>query len=465
MIGNLSILLFSSLFIACLLYYLYRQQQGIDILDVYIIFVLFHFGFYPFVRGLHFGRDIIFDFTDGDPLSIGLVFFQTLIILVILKVLSRFFLKDKSYLKINNFIENYSRVNNYVLYCIVIFLIIFQIYSYCKYGVQWCIQPWDFARIGKSLPYWFTSFRTIYNYITFCACLVLLSKVIKTQDYKHKISWIVLSIFFISFASMYGGKRFFISIIILSFIFYFDQTNRKIFQLRNLKYVLILVLTFFLFSNLFESYRGILERVGQITSEDLRDLKGPFSAAINYQPTLKFLARRPGTWEFSYLVLNKQIRDGIVTTKGNLLKEGLKSAIPRYFWHDKEFSLIDDTLAQLYGVKPKEIDIGKNNYGVAQVEFGFFSLVVVPVVILLLLMFMALLNKKSAQYPTFLWLFTGNILYYLINIEENGTDIFIMLRNIIFLGLLFAIYILIQKTYWILKEYLVIHRRDCQRGG
>ena len=87
MSGNWSILIFSSLFIFVVILYLSRKSAGIDVLDLYIIFVLFHFGFYPFVRGLHFGRDIIFDFTQGDSLSIGLVFAHVLIILSILKPL------------------------------------------------------------------------------------------------------------------------------------------------------------------------------------------------------------------------------------------------------------------------------------------------------------------------------------------------------------------------------------------
>ena len=458
MSGNWSILLFSSLFIFIVTLYLSRRPLGSDVLDVYIIYVLFHFGLYPFVRGLHFGRDIIFDFTQGDPLSIGLVFAHVLIILLILKVLSLIFIKNMDYLKINYIMERCSQVNGYIVYIIYSILIIFQVYSYYQYGVQSFIPPWDFERIGKFLPYWFTSTRTIYNLLSFCVCVVLLSKVFKTKGRKNQILWLVLTISFIPFASIYGGKRFFINVIILWIIFYFDNKNEKIFKLRNLAYGLILALAVFLFCNFYESYRGVVESVGKITSEEARKLKDPLSAALNYQRTLAFLAKRPGTWEFSYLVLSKQIIDGTAITKGKIVAEGFKSAVPRYVWPDKTFLLIDDMLAQLYGVRPKEIDIGKNNYGVAQIEIGYYSIIILPLVILMLLILMSSLNKLTNQNPFFLWLFSGNILFYLINIEEAGTDIFFLWRHILLILFLFVLYILFQKTYISLNEYLITHK-------
>ena len=181
MIGNLFIIFWSSLLIVIVGLYLYKKSPEIDVIDVYIIFVLFHFGFYPFVRGLHFGKDIIFDFTQGDPLSIGLVFGQVLIILVVLKLLSFVFVKDSKFLKVSFLVDSYALVNNLVVYVLCSILILFQIFSYYKYGVQSFIPPWEFAKIGKSLPYWFTSFRTIYNCVTFCVCLVLVSKIIKAE--------------------------------------------------------------------------------------------------------------------------------------------------------------------------------------------------------------------------------------------------------------------------------------------
>ena len=87
------------------------------------------------------------------------------------------------------------------------------------------------------------------------------------------------------------------------------------------------------------------------------------------------------------------------------------SKLVKKYPSEERFRLIDDMLAQLYGVRPKEIDIGKNNYGVAQLEIGYYSIVILPVVILVLLILMSYLNKLTNQNPFFLWLFLGNILF------------------------------------------------------
>lgn len=422
-----------------------RKSPEIDVIDVYIIFVLFHFGLYPFVRGLHFGKDIIFDFTQGDPLSIVLVFCQVIIILVVLKILCSIFIKNMNYLKVSYLVESYSQVNSYIIYILCSILMVFQVFSYYKYGVQSFIPPWEFEKIGKYLPYWFTSFRTIYNCVTFCVCLVLLSKLFRAKDRKKYILWLVLTIIFVPFASIYGGKRFFISILLLSIIFYFGYRHEKILAWRNIKYGIILLLMFILFSNLFESYRNILEHVGEVKLEEVKEMRSPLSAAMNFQATLEFLSRRPGTWEFSYLILYKQIREGVATTKGQIFKESFKSAVPRYFWPTKNFLLIDDLLAELYGVRPKQIDIGKNNFGVIQCETGFWSIIIVPIMIMAVLILMRYLIKISGQHYAFLWLFSGNILYYLINIEDNGNDIFMMIRNLILILMLYGLFIIIGQ--------------------
>ena len=112
--------------------------------------------------------------------------------------------------------------------------------------------------------------------------------------------------------------------------------------------------------------------------------------------------------------------------------------------------MIDDILAQLYQVKPKEIDIGKNIFGVGQVEFGYLSLIIVPLIIIAILAIMAALIKMTIHYPTFLWLFSGNILFFLINIEENGNEIFYMLRNIGLIFMIFCGYLVANKIFELL---------------
>ena len=303
-------------------------------------------------------------------------------------------------------------------------------------------MPDDFERIGKHLPYWFTSVRTIYPHLAFLIFLGLFSHILKSKGY-HQYVWIILTILFVPIVTIYG-RRFFLAMIVAAAIFWFVEKRKNIFQLKYLKVTLVLVCGFFLFSNLFQAYREVFQAVGPV---NLEKLKNPFEAAINFNATINNLKKRPGTWEFNFLVLNNQFSKPNMITNGKITWEGFKSSIPRIFWADKQFAVIDDILVDLYHVKQREIDIGKNLFGVAQVDFGYLSIIIVPIIILTIVIVMGLLIKITIQYPTFLWLFTGNILFFLINIEENGNEIFFMVRYIIITLILFEIYLVSQKIY------------------
>jgi hypothetical protein len=60
---------------------------------------------------------------------------------------------------------------------------------------------------------------------------------------------------------------------------------------------------------------------------------------------------------------------------------------------------------------------------------------------------MAASIKMTMNYPTYLWLFSGNILYYLINIEENGNQIFFMVRNIALIFMVFCGYVAAKQIF------------------
>jgi len=291
--------------------------------------------------------------------------------------------------------------------------------------------------------------RTIYNCIAFCIFLSLFAYIVQSRKYQQHIL-IILTIIFVPIATIYG-RRYFIEIIIASVIFWFIYREENIFRLRYLTVGLLLIVTFFLFSNLFQAYRSIFQVVGKV---EINKLENPISAALDFNLTLQNLTKRPGTWEFNFLVIDNQLNRIGMTTHGRVNLEGLKSSIPRFFWPEKQFICIDDILSVLYNVNRKDIDIGKNLFGVGQVDFGNLSIIIVPLIILCVIYLLATLVKITTNYPTFLWLLSGNIIFFLINIEENGNEIFFMLRNTIIIMMLLAFYLLIRKLYSLLFEQL-----------
>jgi len=443
MAGNISLLLFSFLFICIVTYYLFKQWPDLDIIDIYIIFVGLHFGISPFIRGLHFGGDVIFDFRNSNPLAIGLVFLQVLVILIILRIVSLYLCPSlMNYLKIRHLISLWYQTNKYVLFFIYCCLILFQIVSYYKFGIITYISPDDFAKFGKDLPYWFTSVRTIYSIISFCVFLSLFAYIVKSNKHQQYLL-IFLTVLFIPIATIFG-RRYFIEMIVTAVIFWFVYKKINIFRLKYLSVGLVLICAFFVFSNLFQAYRSVFQSVGKI---EMNKLENPLSAALNYKLTLTNFTKRPGTWEFNFLVINNQLERNGMTTNGKLTLEGLKSSVPRFFWPKKQFAFVDNILSELYNVKPKEIDIGKNLFGVGQVDFGYYSIIIVSLTLLFIIYLLAILVKITTPYPTFLWLVSGNIIFFLINIEENGNEIFFMLRNIIIIIISLAIYLIAFKIY------------------
>ena len=237
-------------------------------------------------------------------------------------------------------------------------------------------------------------------------------------------------------------------------IFWFVYKKEYIFRLRYIMVGVILVGAFFIFSNIYQSYRKVLFTVGEVNPKKLENL---FSAALDFNSTLYNLEIRAGTWEFNFLVIDHQMDRSGMTANGRATWEGIKSAIPRIFWRGKHFCLIDDFLANFYNVRKKDVNIAKNIFGMAQLDYGFYSIIIVPIIILLIIVMLGWSVSITKEYPTFLTLITGNIIYYLINLEENGNEIFFMLRNVLILLILFGLYILARKVYLNLMDYKTNH--------
>lgn len=449
MIGNVTILICSFIFIGILTIYLVKKWPDLDIIDLFIIFVLLHFGLTPFVRGLYFGKDIVFDFRDSNPLSIALVFGHILIIMVIIRLVSRYFPPYfENYLKIRYLLQQWGNINKYFLFLFYICLIMFPLISYYNYGVRTYILPEDYEKIGAHLPYWFNSIRTIYSSIAFGIFLGLFGNLIKSEK-RQQWLWASVTIIFILVVTMYG-RRFFFNMIAVGVIFWFVYKKEFIFRLRYLIVGLIVIGAFFLFSNIYQSYRNVLFAVGKVNQKKMENL---LTAALDFNSTLHNLQIRAGTWEFNFLVLDRQMDKSGMTTNGSLTWEGIKSAVPRIFWPGKHFCLIDDYLANFYKFEKKDVNIAKNIFGIAQLDFGFYSIIIVPSIILLIIVMMGWLISMTIKYPTFLTMITGNIIYYLINLEENGNEIFFMMRNVFILLILLGLYSLARKIYLNLLDY------------
>ena len=318
--ANITLLLFSSLVLCLTLFYFKRRWPDLDVIDIYIIYIALHFGIYPFIRGLYSGKGVVYDSSTSNPLVIGLVFIHLLLIVVIIRVVSAYLpTKIKDILKIKTLISKWESVNNLIVLSIYSLLILFQIISYWKYGVKPVIAPDDFAKIGSDLPYWLLSMRAIYNYLVLSVFIVLASKASMSQ-YRPQYFWIALIIIFIPFGAYFGRKPF-VNIFVIGTIIWLIRREKKLIQFKYLISSVLMVFIFFLVSNVWQTYRSTLLAAGA----SFKEAPNPISAALNFNATLRNLKERPGTWEFNYLVFDRQIESsGKVSTNGEITREGLQ---------------------------------------------------------------------------------------------------------------------------------------------
>jgi hypothetical protein len=443
-------MILSFMVICTIMTYLYTKWPDLDVIDLYIIFVLFHFGFIPFIRSLYFGKDIVFDFQFSNPLIFALIFGHILVILLIIRKLSRYF-PDKlsKCLQIRYLIELCGGVNKYLLLTVYVLLVLFPVISYVVYGVKPYIMPEGFKKIGKSLPYWFTSIRTIYNYIAFWVFLGLLGNILKSKKYQQLVLSILTVILILVLAIF--GRRFLVNMVVVWVILWLVYKKEKILRLRYVMVTLLLAGILFISSNIYQTYRNqFLFIEGKV---DVRNIENPFLAALNYHATIDNFQIRAGTWEFNFLVFNQQIINSGITTNGGLIWENFKSSIPRFFWPGKHFSLIDGYLADFFKIKEVDLNIAKNIFGLAQLDFGYLSIIIIPGILLMIIGGIGLLISKTSQYPTFSLLFAANLIWYLINIEDSANEIFFMCRNIIIILCLFALYVWAGRIFKIYRNY------------
>jgi hypothetical protein len=206
--GNGLLLLFSLLIIIFTIIYFKRKWPDLDVIDFYIIFIALHYGVYPFIRGLYFGKGQIYDTYNANLLVISLIFLQVSLTILIIKVIWAYLpMGMKKYLKVNTLITQWARVDKIVLLSIYCLLLLFQFICYYKYGVKSHIVPEDFANLEKALPYWLTSIRTIYNLLVLCVFIVLVSKAAMAED-RYRYCWMALIILFIPFVAYFGRKAF-----------------------------------------------------------------------------------------------------------------------------------------------------------------------------------------------------------------------------------------------------------------
>lgn len=421
MAANLTILLVSGLLLVLTVLYCQKRWSEFDLIDLYILFAGIYFGAYTFLKAL------LEDYSKYEPLTIVIVFGQIIMILAITFILWRFMPEHfRREVEIKSLLEQWKNVNSYVVILLLAILLMIYIYGYEKYNIISHIDHGILIRAGKGLPYWFTSINVLVNNILLCTFIALVAKIIASENMVKKL-WIIPLLVLLLMALTHG-RRALINPLIIGTILLFISQEREFFQFRYLKLVLLVSMGILIFSNVFQAYRYPLQFPDSVNPIEV---KNPISAALDARYTLNNLKERPSGWEFNYSIFRGQRYDSIPLQLGGIFWQGLKNSIPRIFWPHKEVVSLNDLYVKLYSLP--EADYGKNNFGFTQADFGYASIIIMPILILIVTSTLVFISMATKNYPVLLLLLSGTVINYLINIEQNVTDIFILYRDLLIL--------------------------------
>jgi hypothetical protein len=346
-------------------------------------------------------------------------------------------------LQIRYLLLQWLRVDDKVVLLLLGGTILFQLYSYLRFGVLvshdlFRFRADDLALEGITFPYWFTSAAALMVFVTFCVFIAVAAKALASSA-ATRGPWVVALFTIMLVASLYGRRNVFY-LIFFFLVLWCLVRGKNLFTLRTGLLVLIVLLILVPVSNIYLVYRPAAQQY-QTTNPDI-SVSGIYAAATNMDTTVSNLQKRQALWQYNYTILDKQIQQhGLSIPYGDLLWQGFKNSIPRVFWPEKSVYNLDDMVGHLYGIPAR--DYPTNNFAMSQADFGLLSVIFLPLASLLVFLSMALLILATRRHPTLLLLLSGFFIFYLLNVEIDYGHIFVLYRNI-FISILvfFVAYIL-----------------------
>jgi hypothetical protein len=170
--------------------------------------------------------------------------------------------------------------------------------------------------------------------------------------------------------------------------------------------------------------------------------------------TLGNLQERMSMWQLNYMIIEKQIYYyGLDIPYGDLLWQGLKNTIPSILWPGKIVTDLDTLMAYQYMLPLT--DYPTNNFAMMQADFGYLSVILLPLQLLFVFFSAALLIQASRRHHTLLWLLSGYFIYYLLRIEAQYSDWLILYRNILMVTIVYL------AAYWLFRPLsrVRLHKR------
>ena len=425
------------------------RWSRIDVVDLHVLMVGVYFGSYTLVDALV--KDLSTVNSGSAVLSLLLVMVTVGATWLISRILP---IELRRTLQMRYLLAQWLHVDGRIILLLLGAVLVFQLYSYQHFGV---LATHDVANNRNflyspvpDLPYWFTSAMALLTPLYFCLFIAGTLKVLASRAEK-RVFWIIVLVTVVMLVTLWGRREVFYLMYIF-FVLWSITKSRNLISPMNGFLLLIALPLLVAFSNIYLTYRSI--SLGLAVTPDKLGVSGIYSAATNLDTTLWNLQERMGVWQLNYMIIDKQIHYyGLDIPYGNILWHGLKNTIPNILWPGKIVSDLDALMAYQYMLPVT--DYPTNNFAMMQADFGFLSVILLPLQLLFVFFSAALLIQASRRHLTLLWLWSGYIIYYLLRIEVDYSEWFILYRNIL------TVTIVYLAAYWLFRPLsrVRLHKR------
>ncbi len=406
----------------------------LDVVDVYILMVAVFFGIYTFVDAL------VKDHSWSDPALAASVIALVIATLMVLWLGSRLLPPQiKEPLRVRYLITQWERIDSRFILLLVGLMLIFELYTYQQFGVfvshDTFVTPTEETKRELAVfPYWVTSIAALTIALNFCAFVAATTKLFASTG-KEYVYWLLLLVLILLFATFLGRRNVFYYMFIFILIWHLVK-GRNLFTLRTTYLLLLAVPVLLVFSNIYQTYRYHEVHIAPgLTNNVPIDVAEFVSVGTSAEVTYSNLENRMAMWEFSYLILEKQQHNFAQPPYGIIIWQDLQNTIPKVLWPHKVPYNIDLFTADRYGLPA--YDYPTNNFATVQGDFGYLSVIVLPIQLLFVFTSLAVLVQVTRRYPVLLLLFSGMTLYYLLAIESDYHYLVLLYRNIILVAIVF----------------------------
>jgi hypothetical protein len=417
------------------------RWSRIDVVDLYVLIVGVYFGSYTLVDALV--KDLSTVNSGPAVLSLLLVMVTVGATWLISRILP---IKLRRTLQMRYLLAQWLNVDGRIVLLLLGAASVFQLYSLQHFGIlaesTISVSNTLYSPV-PDLPYWFTSAMSFLTPLTFCLFIAVTLKVLASRAGK-RVFWIIVLVTVVTLVTVLG-RREVIYLVYMFFVLWSITKTRNLISPMN-GFLLLLALPLLVaFSNIFLTYR----------SNTLAKLGVPgISSATNLDATLGNLQDRMSIWQFNYMIIDKQIHYyGLDIPYGDIVWQGLKNSIPSILWPGKIVLDLDTLVAYLYMLPVT--DYPSNNFAMMQADFGYLSVILLPLQLLFVFFSAALLIQASRRHPTLLWLLSGYFVYYLLRIEAQYSDLFVLYRNVLLVTIVYL------AAYWLFRPLsrVRLHKR------